>query len=159
MESAVFEEPAQAARSQMARSSRASASLQCPTITFRSRRILAPMKQNSRSPCADWLRFMKSMSMSAHGISRLYWVWRCTKGFSRLASPAIHIFAGEKVCIHVMSPTQPGAAFASLHSSRIPSGVVTTGLKTIFTGVDSASERARAISRECSPAASRVSRP
>ena len=46
-----------------------SGSVQCPTTTVRSSRIRAAMNPNSRSPCAAWLRFMKSMSMPSHGIA------------------------------------------------------------------------------------------
>ena len=49
---------------------------------------------------------MKSMSISAHGRSRLYCVWRWTRGLRRSVSPAIHILAGENVCIQAMTPTQ-----------------------------------------------------
>ena len=48
--------------------------------------------------------------------------------------PAIHILAGEKVCIQQISPTQFGAALASRQTCRIDSGVVTTGLNTTRTG-------------------------
>ena len=62
-----------ARRSGPARRSRSwtRASLQWPTTTLRSSRIRAAMNPNSRSPCAAWLRFMKSMSIAAQGISRL----------------------------------------------------------------------------------------
>ena len=93
------------------------------------------MKPNSRSPWADWFRFMKSMSISAQGRSRLNCVCRWSSGFCRAASPAIHIFAGEKVCIHAITPMQSAAAFASRQSRRIASGVVSTGLCTTRTGI------------------------
>ena len=86
------------------------------------------MKPNSRSPCADWFRFMKSMSISAQGRSRLNCVWRWRSGFCSDASPAIHIFAGENVCIQATTPTQASAAFASRQTSRIDSAFLTTGL-------------------------------
>ena len=50
-------------------------------------------------------------------------------------SPPIHIFAGEKVCIHAIRPTQPSAAFASRHSRRIESALVITGVWTTRTGI------------------------
>ncbi len=90
------------------------------------------------------------MSISAQGISRLYWVCRCTKGFLSRLSPAIHILAGEKVCIQVIRPMQLAVELASRHSSRIASGVVSTGLKTTFTGMCADALSAAAISRECS---------
>ena len=64
------------------------------------------MKPNSRPPWAVWFRFMKSMSISLHGRSRLNWVWNCSRGFCNWLSAGIHILAGEKVCIHTMSPMQ-----------------------------------------------------
>ena len=67
----------------------------------------------SMSPWALWFRFMKSMSMSPHGISALYWVWKCRRGFSRDWRPLIHILAGEKVCIQVMTPTHFSSLFAA----------------------------------------------
>ncbi len=150
---------AQAARIQTASSSCTSFSCQWPTMTVRSRRIRVPMKPNSRSPWADWLRFMKSMSMADQGMSRLYWVCRWAKGFVSAESPAIHILAGEKVCIQATRPMQFFAEFASRQTSRIASGVVTTGLNTSVTGIAADAERPRAISRACSATLSRVSFP
>jgi hypothetical protein len=46
--------------------------------------------------------------------------------------PFIHILAGEKVCIQVMSPIHFSELLASEQSPEIDSGVVRTGLKTIF---------------------------
>ena len=74
------------------------------------------MNPNSRPPWADWCRFMKSMSMSAHGMSRPSCVCRCTIGRRRALRPAIHILAGENVCIHAISPTHFGDADASSQS-------------------------------------------
>ena len=93
------------------------------------------MKANSRSPWADWCRFMKSMSISDHGRSRLNCVCRWTQRLAQVESgPAIHILAGENVCIQAMTPTQSGDASASRRIAAIPSGVVTTGLATIVIG-------------------------
>jgi hypothetical protein len=108
------------------------------------------MNPNSRSPWADWFRFMKSMSISAHGRSRLNCVCRCRSGFSSDLKPPIHIFAGENVCIHATTPTQLPAAFASRQTCRIDSGLLTTGLWTTRTGIDASSSSERAISRACS---------
>ena len=66
------------------------------------------------------------MSISAHGRSRLNCVCRCSSGFRSAASPAIHIFAGENVCIHATTPTHVVAAFASRITARIASGLVAT---------------------------------
>ncbi len=101
------------------------------------------MNANSRSPWAAWFRFMKSMSMSAHGRSRLYCVCRWTSGLRRSVRPPIHILAGENVCIQAMTPMQVGLASASRRTAAIASGVVTTGLATMRTGTSAASSRQR----------------
>ncbi len=75
------------------------------------------------------------MSISAQGRSRLNWVWRWRRGFCSAVSPAIHILAGENVCIQAMTPTQLGVAVAARQSSWIDSGVVTTGFETTRTGI------------------------
>ena len=90
------------------------------------------------------------MSISAHGRSRLYCVWRWTSGLRRSVRPAIHILAGENVCIQAMTPTQSGALSASRRTAAMPSGVVTTGLATIETGIAADSSRHAAIARACS---------
>ena len=50
------------------------------------------------------------------------------EGLVEGVKPAIHILAGEKVCIQQTRPTQFSAALASRQTCRIESGVVTTGL-------------------------------
>jgi hypothetical protein len=70
--------------------------------------------------------------------------------FLQKVSPLIHILEGEKVWHQVMMPMQFFAAFASLQSSVIASGVVRTGLKTIFTGIVFDSSNAAAIFLEFS---------
>ena len=65
-----------------------------------------------------------------------------------LGEPAIHIFAGEKVCIQVITPTHAGAALASRHICAIASGPLSVGFHTTRTG--SVASRCAAISRECS---------
>ena len=45
------------------------------------------MNPNSRSPWAAWLRFMKSMSISAQGRSRLNWVCRWRTGLRQRLQP------------------------------------------------------------------------
>ena len=92
------------------------------------------MKPASRSPCADWFRFMKSMSIASHGRSRLNWVWRCTNGFFSAFSPRTHIFDGENVCIQRIKPAQSGSEFASRQSLAISSGVVSKALKLVRNG-------------------------
>ena len=117
------------------------------------------MNANSRSPCADWLRFMKSMSIVDHGRSRLNCVCRWTSGLRRSVSPAIHILAGEKVCIQAMTPTQSGAASASRRMAAIASGVLTTGFGTTRTGLPASASRWQAIIRAWSSTRSRTSGP
>jgi len=117
------------------------------------------MKANSRSPCADWCRFMKSMSISSQGRSRLYWVWRWTRGLRRLPRPAIHIRAGEKVCIQATTPMQSGAASASRRRPSMASGVVTTCFGTIRTGMDGAASRAAAMPQAFSSTRVRMASP
>ena len=92
------------------------------------------MKPASRSPCADWFRFMKSMSIVSQGRSRPNWVWRCTNGFCSAFSPRTHIFEGENVCIQRMRPAQSGSEFASRQSLAISSGVVSSALNWVLSG-------------------------
>ena len=112
-----------AARAQVPIRSTTPGSLQCPTTVLRRRPIRVSMNPNSRSPWADWFRFMKSMSISAQGRSRLNCVCRWSSGFCSRPRPAIHIFAGENVCIHAITPTQVSAAFASRQTCRIDSAL------------------------------------
>ena len=123
-----------AARIHAASRSCVSGSCQWPTITFRGFRSRVQMWPNSRSPCAAWFRFMKSMSIASQGRSRLNCVCRWANGFSSAFRPSIHIFAGEKVCIQQITPMQRSAALASRHAWRIDSAVVTTLRNT--TGAD-----------------------
>ena len=53
------------------------------------------------------------MSIVDHGSAILAWVCRCSSGLRSASSPAIHILAGENVCIHAITPTQRGVALAS----------------------------------------------
>jgi hypothetical protein len=99
---------------------------------------------------ADWFRFMKSMSISAHGSARLCWVCRCRSGWCSVVRPEIHIFAGEKVCIQAMTPTHRGSAFASRHTRRIASGVVNTGLAVTLDGMAEDASSSRTIRDDCS---------
>ena len=136
---------ARAARIQAARRSWTSGSAQWPTTTLRPRRMRVWMNPASRSPWADWLRFMKSMSISPHGRSRLNCVWRWTNGLRSAERPPIHIFEGEKVCIHRMRPAQFASWFASRQSARISSGVVSSALNTTCNGMRFEASRASAI--------------
>jgi hypothetical protein len=56
------------------------------------------------------------------------------KGFCSAISPAIHMRAGEKVCIQVTRPAQRGSLLACRHSARMPSLSVTVGLITSRAG-------------------------
>src|SRR3954451_2479327 len=77
---------------------------------------------------------MKSMSISAHGSETLACVCRCSSGLSRTSSPPIHILAGEKVCIHAMTPRHASEALASRQTRRMASASVSTGFQTTRTG-------------------------
>ena len=99
------------------------------------------------------------MSISAHGRSRLYCVWRWSRGFCSALSPAIHIFAGLKVCIHAITPTQRSAAVAARQAAGIPSGDFTTGLNTTRTGIEADSSSPVAMRRAWSATCCSVSSP
>ena len=133
-----------AARCQVADSRRTAGSETWPTTVLRGTPRRVWMYPNSRSPCAAWLRFMKSKSMSAHGSSTFACVCRCSSGFCSASRPAIHIFAGLNVCIHAMTPITSSSAFASSAARRMASESVSTGFQTTFTGTsaDSSSRRA-----------------
>ncbi len=103
--------------------------------------------------------FMKSMSIVAHGMSRLYCVCRCATGLRSCLRPLIHIFDGENVWHQVMRPMHLAALFAAWHSSVTASGVTSTGLNTTFTGIAGATLSALAISCECSATFFKVSGP
>ena len=134
-------------------------SCQKPTTTLRFKRIRLQMKPCSRSPCAAWFMFMKSMSIVAHGMSRLYCVCRCATGLRSCLRPLIHIFDGENVWHQVMRPMHLAALFAAWQSAVTASGETMTGLKTTFTGIAGATLSALAISCECSATFFRVSGP
>ena len=86
------------------------------------------------------------MSICDHGSETFAWVCRCSNGLPSAPSPAIHIFAGEKVCIQVITPMQVPDVVASWHAARMASAVVRTGLGTIRTGIDPESSRTRQMS-------------
>src|SRR5471030_974471 len=92
-------------------------SCQKPTTTFLLKRSRLQMKPCSRSPCAAWFMFMKSMSIAPHGMSRLYCVCKCATGLRNCFRPLIHIFDGENVWHHVTRPMHLSALFASLQSA------------------------------------------
>jgi hypothetical protein len=91
---------------------------------------------------------MKSMSMVSHGNSTPNWVWKCRSGLRSVFSPRIHIFAGENVCIHAITPMQSGLAFASASTRAIWSESVTTGSQRTWTGISVLASSCSAIVRD-----------
>ncbi len=71
------------------------------------------------------------MSIVAQGNPTLACVCRCSSGVRSASRPAIHIFAGEKVCIHAITPIQASSALASRQIRRIESASVSTSFQTI----------------------------
>ena len=117
------------------------------------------MNPNSRSPCAAWLRFMKSMSMVPHGISTWAWVCRCRSGLRSASRPWIHILAGENVCIQPTRPTHASSALASSTARRIASDEVRTGFHTTSGTTAWALPSSSATCRDCSATWASVSSP
>ena len=74
------------------------------------------------------------MSKVVQGSSTWACVCRCRSGLANASRPRIHIFAGEKVCIHAMTPTQLGSAFAASITSRIDSASRRTAFHVTATG-------------------------
>jgi hypothetical protein len=64
----------------------------------------------------------------------LNWVWRWANGLRSAERPPIHMRDGENVCIHRTSPAHCGDWFASRHTARMASDVVSTDLNTSGTG-------------------------
>ena len=60
---------------------------------------------------------------------------RCNIGFCSACRPLIHIFAGENVCIHVMTPTHAGSALTSSIWRWIASCSLSTGWRTTVSGI------------------------
>ena len=92
-------------------------------------------------------------------MTRLAWVCRCSIGLPNACRPAIHIFAGENVCIQAMAPMQRSSARASRQRRRIASAVVSTGWFTIRTGMPSDASSAATTAAACSATWRRVSSP
>src|SRR3954452_11568540 len=131
----------------------------CPATVVRGWRSRVRMNAYSRSPWAAWLRFMKSMSIVAHGSAASAWVCRCSSGLRSASIPEIHIFAGEKVCIQVMTPRQARSSFASPLARRIAPASVRTGFQTTRAGTAADPSRAAATRWDCSATCCRVSSP
>ena len=90
------------------------------------------------------------MSIWSHGSSRSNWVWRCSSGLLSALRPPIHIRAGEKVCIHAITPTHSSSALASASTRRMASASVSGSRSTIAIGMAGLSLSASASVRECS---------
>ena len=148
-----------AARAQTPTRRATSGSSTCPATVLRVTPSRVWTAANSRSPWAAWLRFMKSMSISAHGSAWLACVCRCSNGLRRWSRPVIHIFAGLNVCIHAMTPTQASSDSASISARRIAAVSVSTGLVTTRTGTSSELSRARTMSAALAATWSRTSGP
>src|SRR3954447_17738278 len=131
----------------------------CPATVVRGWRSRVSTNAYSRSPWAAWLRFMKSMSIVAHGRAASARVCRCSSGLRSASIPAIHIFAGEKVCIQVITPRQSGSSLASPIARRIAAASVSTGFQTTRAGTSAASSSAAATRWDCSATCWRVSSP
>jgi len=102
---------------------------------------------------------MKSKSMLSQGSSTLAWVCRCSSGLRRASRPAIHILAGLKVCIQVMTPRTRSSLLASSIARRIEAESLRTGFQTTFTGTSDDSSSARATAWDCSATWRSVSSP
>ena len=76
--------------------------------------------------------------MVSQGSAAFAWVCRCRMGVCRAFNPAIHIFAGEKVCIQTITPIHFGLAEASKQIALILSGVVRTGFQVALIGSSAA---------------------
>ena len=70
------------------------------------------------------------MSISNQGSDTLAWVCRCSRGLRSASRSAIHILAGENVCIQATTPMHWSDAVASRQARRIASAVVSTGRQT-----------------------------
>ena len=148
-----------AARAQTPTLRATSGSSTWPVTVLRVTPIRVWTAANSRSPCAAWLRFMKSMSISDHGSAWLACVCRWSSGLRSASRPVIHIFAGLNVCIHAITPTHRSSAVASSSARRIASASVSTGFVTTRAGRCGEASRAAAIRAEWSATWSRTSGP
>jgi len=99
------------------------------------------------------------MSIVAHGRAASAWVCRCSSGLRSASIPEIHIFAGEKVCIQVMTPRQFGSSLASPIARRMAPASLSTGFQTTRAGTASESLSPAATRWDCSATCCRVSSP
>ena len=99
------------------------------------------------------------MSMVDHGSACSACVCRCSSGFCSASRPAIHILAGEKVCIQAIRPTHAGELLASSTRWWIDPESMSTGFQTTSTG-SSPDDRSRsAMRRDWEATCSSVSGP
>ncbi len=90
------------------------------------------------------------MSIVAHGNSTLDWVCRWSSGFCSALIPLIHIFAGENVCIHVITPTHVGSELAARAWRWIAGDSVSTGWKSIVNGIAAEALSCSTMAADCS---------
>ena len=84
------------------------------------------------------------MSIVAQGSATLAWVCRCSSGLRSASSPAIHILAGENVCIQAITPMQPSSRVGLEHHRRMAPESVSTGFH------DDSARRRRPAASSCS---------
>ena len=99
------------------------------------------------------------MSIVDHGRASFACVCRWSIGLRSSSRPWIHIFAGENVCIHVITPRQPSSPLASSRARRIAADVVSTGFHTSDTSGPRAAPRRSTIPRDCTSTWASVSGP
>ena len=119
-------------------------SCQWPTTTLRFNLMRLMINPCSRSPCADWFKFMKSMSIVAQGMSRLCCVCRWSSGRRNSFRPLIHILDGENVWHQVIKPMQRELTLACWQRAVASAALLMTGLKTTSTGMREEALRAAA---------------
>ncbi len=76
------------------------------------------------------------MSIVDQGSDSLACVCKWSNGLRNSSRPWIHIFAGENVCIQVITPMQRSSRFASRHARRMLAESINTGFHTTSAGCD-----------------------
>ncbi len=99
------------------------------------------------------------MSMSAQGSDRLACVCRCSNGVFNASRPAIHILAGEKVCIQAISPMHCGSTFAAVTTRWMATGSVSTGFHSTGAGRPAVAFSVSTSARDCCSTRASVSGP
>jgi hypothetical protein len=97
--------------------------------------------------------------MLSHGRAELAWVCRCKIGTCSAVRPAIHILAGENVCIQTITPMHFGFAEASKQMALMLSGVVSTGFQVALIGTFAAAFKVATTSWDCCATCAKVSSP